>query len=252
MQVDKKLAALGLACLLVFALSSLPARLVLAIVTPAEVSTFGINGTIWQGSARIIAFNGQQFRNTEWNLSVPRLFLGQLGGEFKTRWGDGFMEGSGSIGLTGTITLGETSASFNAASLESLLGIPRVGGQVSLQLSELEVQDNWPYRLVGTGEIRNFSSPLMGAGAADIIGNVTLDFDTATETDGDAITGKLTDSGGPLVLKGTVLLKPPGSYTLKVRLKTRPDAPEALEKNLEFLGAPEADGMRVFQLAGSI
>jgi hypothetical protein len=92
----------------------------------------------------------------------------------------------------------------------------------------------------------------MGAGAADIIGNITLDFDTATETDGEAITGKLTDSGGPLELRGNLLLRPPGSYTLKVRLKARPEAPEALRKNLEFLGSPEADGMRVFQLAGSI
>jgi general secretion pathway protein N len=252
MRIDKRLAALGLACGLVFLISSLPARVVLAIVTPAEISTFGVNGTIWQGSARIIGFNGQQFRNTEWQLSIPRLFIGQIGGDFKTRWGDGFMEGFGTISLTGTIILGETRASFNAASLEPLLGIPRVGGQVSLQLSELEVKENWPYRLVGTGEIRNFSSPLMGTGPADIIGNVSLDFDTATETDGDAITGKLTDLGGPLELKGNLLLRPPGSYTLKARLKARPDAPEALSKNLEFLGPPEADGMRVFQLAGSI
>jgi hypothetical protein len=58
--------------------------------------------------------------------------------------------------------------------------------------------------------------------------------------------------GGPLELKGTILLRPPGSYTLKARVKARDSAPEALKKNLEFLGAPESDGMRIFQLAGSI
>ncbi|MDP6694977.1 MAG: type II secretion system protein N [Gammaproteobacteria bacterium] len=252
MDKHKKLAGAVLALALLFAVRMFPAHVAFAIVTPAEVTGFGINGTVWQGSARIINAGGQQFRNTEWDLALSRLFIGKFGGDFKTRWGDGFLEGFGTLSILGTIALTESRASFNAASLESVIGIPRVGGQVSLQLEELEVKENWPHRLVGTGEIRNFSSPLMGQGEADIIGNLSLDFDTGTETDVNAITGKLADMGGPLELKGTLLLRPPGSYTLKARVKARDSAPEALKKNLEFLGAPESDGMRIFQLAGSI
>jgi hypothetical protein len=252
MEKYKKPVGLGLVLVLLFAIRMFPAHVAFAIATPDEVTGFGINGSVWQGSARIINANGQQFRNTEWNLALSRLFIGQFGGDFKTRWGDGFLEGFGTINLLGTIALADARANFNATSLESLLGIPRVGGQVSLKLEELQVKNDWPHRLVGSSEIRNFSSPLMGRGKADIIGNISLDFDTGTETNVNAISGKLADLGGPLELKGTILLRPPGSYTLKVRVKARDSAPEALKRNLEFLGAPESDGMRIFQLAGSI
>lgn len=248
----RKVAGAGLILALLFAIRLFPAHVAFAMFAPDEVTGFGINGTVWQGSARIISAGGQQLRNTEWDLALTRLLIGRFGGDFKTRWGDGFLEGFGTVSMLGTISMADARASFSATSLESVLGIPRVGGQVSLQLEELQVKDNWPHRLVGKGEIRNFSSPLMGQGEADIIGNVSMDFDTGTETDVNAITGRLSDSGGPLELKGTILLQPPGSYTLKVRVKARDSAPEALKRNLEFLGNPESDGTRIFQLAGSI
>ncbi|MDP7271993.1 MAG: type II secretion system protein N, partial [Gammaproteobacteria bacterium] len=148
MEKHKKLAAVGLALALLFMLRMFPAHVAFAILTPAEVTGFGINGTVWQGSARIINANGQQLRNTEWDLALSRLFIGRLGGDFKTRWGDGFLEGFGTISVLGTIALTDARASFSAASLESVIGIPRVGGQVSLQLRELQVKENWPHRLV--------------------------------------------------------------------------------------------------------
>ena len=252
MLVSRKTIIAGVVFAAALLLVSFPARLAFGLFAPQGVTGFGIGGTIWQGNARIISINGQQFRNTEWDIAVFRLLLGQLGGDFKTRWAGGFLEGSGTISIGGTLELTDTVGSFNAASLEPLLGIPQVGGQVSMQVSQFEAHDNWPYKLIGTVEIRNFSSPLMGAGAADVIGNIALDFDTATETNSDTITGKLTDVGGPLEIKGTLLLTPPGNYNLKARIKARPNAPEALYKNLEFLGQPEADGMRIFQIAGSI
>jgi general secretion pathway protein N len=252
LQEYKKLLTLAVACFLVFFVTMLPARVVFAVFMPNSVQGFGVEGSIWKGSARIINVAGQQLRNTEWDLALSRLVIGQLGGDFKTRWGSGFAEGFGSISMAGTIRLSDAQASFDVALLNSLLGIPKVGGQISLQIEDLEVIDSWPRRLSGSGEIRNLSSPLMGNGAADLIGNVAVEFDTATETDTQTITGQIYDTGGPLELKGTILLTPPGNYDLSTRLKTRPDAPKVLQQNLQFLGSPESDGSHIFKLAGSI
>ena len=251
-QEYKKLLTLGIACFLVFFLTMLPARIVFAVFMPNSVQGFGVEGSIWNGRARIINVAGQQLRNTEWNLALSRLALGQIGGNFKTRWGSGFAEGFGSISMTGTLRLRDAQASFDVGLLNALLGIPKIGGQISLKIKDLEVINNWPHLLSGSGEIRNLSSPLMGRGAADLIGNVAVEFDTATETDTQTITGQIQDTGGPLELSGTVLLTPPGNYDLSTRLKTRRDAPKELRDNLQFLGSPESDGSYIFKLAGSI
>ena len=92
----------------------------------------------------------------------------------------------------------------------------------------------------------------MGRGEAALIGNFALDFDSSTETDPAMLTGKISDTGGPLELSGNLLLAAPASYTLKTRLKARPDAPKSMETNLAFLGSPEADGSRIFEFAGSL
>ena len=252
MQNYKKLITLGTACFLLFFFTLFPARIVFAVFMPDSVQGYGVEGSIWKGSARIINAGGQQLRNTEWDIALSRLLLGQIGGDFKTRWGSGFAEGFGTLSMTGTIRLSDTQANFDVATVSSMFGIPQVGGQVNLAINNLEVVSNWPHKLTGTGEIRNLSSPLMGSGAADLIGNVAIEFDSDTETDTDTITGQIKDSGGPLELKGTLLLTPPGNYDLDTRIKARQSAPKELKDNLQFLGSPESDGSHIFKLAGSI
>lgn len=252
MRALQKPALIGLLLFILLLLVQFPAGSAFRLLAPEGVSGFGFSGTAWKGSARIISLGGQDFRNIEWDVSAWRLLTGRLAGSFKSRWANGFVEGFGSLGIGGTMRLQDTQAAFGTSVLAAAFGIPSVGGQANLRVTELELRNNWPYRLVGKGELRNFSSPLMGRGEADIIGDLALEFDTSTETDDATITAQLTDIGGPLELRGTLVLTPPGNYTLKARIRARPEAPEALRRNLEFLGPPEADGMHIFELAGSI
>ena len=252
MPSPKQLAVAGTAALLVFMLSQFPAATAFAWFAPAGSGGFGFQGTVWNGSARLISIGGQQLRNTRWKLSVWRLITGRIAGEFETRWGGGFIETQASVSFTGAIDMKGVRGSFDIAPLSPLLGIPQAGGIATIDLSEVEVRDNWPRRLVGSGEIRNLSSPLMGRGDAQLIGDIGISFDTSTETDVDTITGLLSDTGGPLELNGTLLLTPPGNYELKSRVKARSGAAESLRRNLNFLGAPEPDGTHIFQIAGSI
>jgi hypothetical protein len=254
MRPEMRLVSLGAICFTLFLIVLFPARAAFGLFLPEGVSAFGVSGTLWAGSAKIITVSGQQLRNTEWDLALPRLLLGQLAGDFQTRWSGGFLEGSGSVSMLGNLTLSESRANFDAAILKSALNTPEIGGQVSLQITELQAAgfEEWPAVLIATAEIRNLSSPLMGRGEAGQIGSVAIVFDTSAETDENLIYGVIEDIGGPLEAKGNLLLTKPVSYALKVRVKARDGASAGLKQNLEFLGAAEADGARVFQLAGSI
>jgi general secretion pathway protein N len=252
MRPNLKLVGLGLACFIVFLIALLPARAVFALLPADTINAFGVSGSIWNGSAKIINASGQQLRNTEWDIALSQMLLGRLGGEFKTRWNGGFIEGYGSISLGGTIRLSDTQGSVDASALPVAAGSTRLSGQISLRIDELVLTDNWPRHLVGHAEVTNLTSPLMGRGSAGLIGNFAVDFDSNEEPGTDAITGKITDIGGPLELKGSLLLSAPANYTLKTRLKARADAPDTLRNNLDFLGAADADGSRVFDLAGSL
>jgi len=252
MRPDLKFVGVGLACFLFFLIAFFPARAGFALFAPDTVSGFGFSGSIWNGSARLINAGGQQLRNTEWDIALTQLMLGRIGGDFKTRWNGGFAEGFGTISVAGTLRLSETRASVDAAALQMVAGAPALGGQITLQINELKLDDNWPSHLIGQAAVTNLSSSMMGRGAAELIGNFEVYFDSTQEIDPNVLTGNISDTGGPLELTGTLQVEAPANYTLKTRLKARPDAPASLERNLEFLGSPEADGSRLFQFAGSL
>jgi general secretion pathway protein N len=252
MPSTRTLALTGLLLIIVFTIVRFPARTAVTLFAPADVGAFGVDGTVWSGRARIINARGLQLRNTEWDLALSQLLLGRLGGDLKSRWAGGFIEGFGYVTIGGQYSLRDTTVSVDVSMLDGASALGNVGGQLAAQLDELDLVDNWPTRLVGSGEIRDLSSSLMGQGAAQIIGDIGFEFNTAAETAADMVTGQLRDTGGSLEVDGTLVLMAPRDYELKTRIKPRANAPANLRNNLGFLGAPEPDGTYIFQLAGSI
>lgn len=250
MRLNKLFLVLGGTAFLVFLLAMLPARIIF-LTLPEPVQAFGVEGSIWRGSARIIDTGGLQIRNTEWKIELSQLLLARVGGEFKTRWNGGFAEGNASLGLGGSLIVRDTRSAMDAAPLAQAVGAPPIAGQVSIELEELELQDMWPASLKGRGEIRNLSSSLMGQGAAAQIGNVAIEFTGEQNTD-ESIIGLIKDIGGPLEINGTLQLTPDRAYDLKTRVKARPGAPEQLRNNLQYLGSPADDGSHEFGLQGSV
>ena len=252
MVLKRKLITLGACVFAVFLVSQLPARLLFIAIPDTVAQGFGAEGTIWNGKVRIINVAGLQLRNTEWNLAVSRLLLGQLAMNYKTRWGGGFAEGFAAASITGNLSFADTLASLNVAALSPLLNMPRLGGQLSLNLKQLELVDNWPRSINGELEIRNLSAQLLESGQTDMIGNLAVSFDGTTNVDETGVTGILRDTGGPLELDGTIVLSAPSAYEINTRVRARPDAPKSTRDSLRFLGAPESDGRYIFNLAGSI
>ena len=252
MRFPAKFAGIIAACFLLFLLLLLPARAGFWLFAPSGVNGFGFTGTVWNGSVQLIRAPNLQLVNTQWDLASLRLLLGQLAGDIETNWNGGFVEGFAAISLGGNVTLRNTKASFDATALQPVLNTLPVKGQISIKVKQLQLRDNWPAYIVGDAEVRNLSSTMLGTGADGLLGDFVLSFDSTTETDADSVKGNISDAGGPLEVTGELLLTPPSQYALKVRVKARNEASIAMRRNLEFLGQPEGDGARIFQLAGSI
>jgi hypothetical protein len=252
MRLDRKAAGFVVACFIVFLLVFFPARAGFWLFAPAGVSGFGFAGTLWNGSSQIIRTENLQLRDTKWDLALLRLFLGQLAGDIETRWNGGFLEGFAALSVSGEVTLRDVRATLDASALQAAFNTPPMSGQLNVTVTKLDLRDRWPQYLVANGEISNLSSTMLGSGGDAMLGSFAVSFDTTTETEVGTVTGKITDTGGPLEVNGALLLTPPAEYSLKVRVKARDETSLALRRNLDFLGQPEADGTRIFQLAGSI
>ena len=252
MPAYKKFIAVLAGAFVLFLLLFFPARAGFWLFAPEGVNGFGFSGTVWNGSSKIIRAGNLQLRDTEWDLNLLRLLIGQIAGDVETRWNGGFLEGFVAIAINGDVAVRDARGNFDASALQAAFNTPPMNGEISLDIASLELSDRWPEYLVATAEIRNLSSPMLGAGADGMLGSFAISFDTTTETEVGSVTGKIADSGGPLEANGTLLLTAPGQYSLKVRVKPRDDISLALRRNLDFLGPPEADGARIFQLAGSI
>jgi hypothetical protein len=251
MENPRKLAGIGLICFLLFAVISLPARIPLQLIASESLRFCGVHGTVWQASIDTISLPGAQLRNAEWDLSLLRLLRGQIGGDLKSRWDGGFFEGAAAVSLLGTVSLQDAQANMTAAWLSGVAGLPRLDGQVSIEIDTLTLVDNWPEEFVGIIRADALSSTMIGAGTEGLLGNAIAEFDSTQETEAGVLTGMIRDDGGPLGLDGKLILRQPDSYNLSVQVEERSGASVALRQNLQFLGSPNADGRRVFEFGGS-
>ena len=250
MTAPRKLAGFGLICFICFAVVSCPARVPFLLVDPSLVKASGVRDTLWSGSAAQIDVAGTLLSNTQWNLDLSRLLLGQIGGDIETRWDGGFASGFMTSSVLGTIRAKNVDVNLQAAWVAGITGMPGLDGQVNVVLDKLTVTEQWPRELVGVIKIANLSSTLLGSGAAGQLGNIKVDFEPAKENS-DAITGIIRDEGGPLELNGTLVLTRPNNYSIDVQLKARPSASRMLQQNMFVLGSPDSNGAYTFQLAGS-
>ena len=77
-----------------------PAAVAYRWLAPAEVRLSGVDGTLWQGNARLGSVDTLGFQDLEWQLKPSRLLLGQLAATLSLKLGEGFLDGNVATGLT--------------------------------------------------------------------------------------------------------------------------------------------------------
>jgi len=240
------LVALGIGAFLLFALVTLPASAVLSLVHPPGVTLAGISGTIWNGRAQAVRSGSMHIGSVEWDLHVLALLTGKLGADVKVTRSDGFAQGS--IVMSGSrITMRGLNASLPISALPGNV-VRGWTGTATVRLTQLALENAWPVAATGTVQVADLVGP---ANRPLPMGGYKVVFPEGAAA--EALQGALSDTGGgPLAVNGTIDIKKDRSYVVKGLVATRPGAPSDMARQLEILGAPDAQGRREFAIENSM
>ncbi|MDJ0927710.1 MAG: type II secretion system protein N [Gammaproteobacteria bacterium] len=244
------LATLGGVSLLVFLLISLPARLLSVVTAGFGLQLINPSGSIWQGQASAVRGPGISLQAVSWDLHRAALLWGRLGAAVEAKIPGGFVQGYLAAGLGGNIQLEDAEIVGPLSIVGNSFGVPLSGGEISVRMSFLELQDNWPVAAVGEVRLGNVPLGLPGAMQTAGVGSFLASFDQAEP--GDELVGTLSDLGGALEFAGRLVLSQPRNYTIEGLIRARPDAPDELRQALVLLGPEEGAGRRRFSVAGSL
>ena len=242
------LVALGIAAFVLFALATLPARVVVKPLASRGIIVNGVTGTLWKGTAQVVQTGAINLGSVEWDMSALPLLTGRVVADVKLTRADGFAQANVTAAASGRIALSELVASLPLSALPRSVAPPGWLGKLNVKLASLVISNGWPASAAGTVEVLDLIGPPRQPAA---MGSYKLTF--PEQAPPDVLAGALTDISGPLQIAGTLELKAADrSYVINGLVATRPDASPQLSNSLQFLGPPDAQGRRQVSLAGTM
>lgn len=205
-----------------------------------------VGGTVWDGHAGMARAFGEPLGRVRWSASpisvlrgAPRVDLALDGERY---------QGSTSAVLRGALSaeLADAKFSFPAERLRPALDVPGLvpSGSVEVNLPTARIEGGYPRALRGDAVWRNAA---VSGEAAAALGDLKAEFSTTAD---GAITGVLSDLGGPLQLEGSFRLAFTG-YEAEALLRARGHNP-ALDKALNHVGERQPDGSAYLKITGTL
>jgi general secretion pathway protein N len=235
-----------------FTLATFPAAVVVQWFVPPELSVSGVQGTLWSGSTTSIAADGLAVRDVRWSVRPWQLLLGRVDAAVEARLPDGFVA-TDVVASPSSIRFANLRGGTSLPSLTNLLPVRGMRGQASFALESLELENNWPTRVVGELRVSGLEvAPFASNGRQQLLalGDYTVTFTAAPPRE---LAARFVDNGGPLEVGGTVTVDATRSYTLDALIEPRPGADEQLVQGLTIMTAePDAEGRRRLTLTGSL
>lgn len=232
-----KLIALGALAYGVFLIATVPAGLALSAVQGlAPVEFGGLQGTLWNGRVRAVAWEGKALGALEWQVRPAGLFTGRIPADL--RISGPLLDGKGRLAakIGGGLELRETQLRATPALIQQLAALPlELGGEFFLRLDSLSVD-------AGTLPVVDGEVVWKGARVLAPLATALGDYRVDLETRENGIHGTITDQGGPFRTSGNLLVRPDGQYQLTLRLVPDTNTPAELRDGLKLLGRPDARG----------
>jgi general secretion pathway protein N len=245
----RTLIVLGVVAFIVFALATLPARVVLARLASSGVQASGVAGTIWNGQAQVLTVGGGRIGSVSWRLRVLPLFTGRASAQVNVKREDGFLESGVSASPSGRVAFSNLTGSLPLSALPP--NVLRGGwtGALNLKLANLVLESGWPTAAAGVVEVIDITGP---ANKPVNMGSYKATFAEDDAPEQGVLRGAVVDLGGPIEINGTIELKAAErSYRVQGLVATRPDAPRDVTNALQFLGPPDQRGRREFGTEGT-
>src|SRR5690606_9412939 len=140
--------ALGVGAYVAFVAAKFPAAAAVQWFVPNEISVAGVRGTLWSGSASAVGIDGFPLRDVRWQVRPSRLLLGRIDAALEARLPEGFVS-TDLIASPSSMRFANLRGGASLPSLNALLPVRGMRGQASVVLDSLELEGDWPARVVG-------------------------------------------------------------------------------------------------------
>jgi hypothetical protein len=226
-------------------LARLPARALLPLL-PAGTSCQTPTGTVWQGSCSELHVPRVALMDVSWTVHPAALLGLRLSADVASDDPRAVVRAAVTLSRGARLQLRAVTAQLPLQG-----GLPGIfpsglSGQVQVAIDSATLDHNQLIALQGSVRVLQLRSESQ---AADL-GSFELLFPPAAQ--GDPIDGRLRDLGGPLSVSGDLRLMRAGGYDLSGYVAARPQASADVVQALQLLGPPDAQGRRMFSLAGSL
>ena len=235
---------LAVVAFVVIVVARLPASWVIPS-SPGAFSCTSLDGSIWNGTCTGLVAQGTPVGDLTWDLHVLRLFTGKLSANIVLNRPTGTVSGDFAVGFDKNLSLSNVQASLPLdRDLAALLppNFRSMQGSVQANIDEAHIsKNNIVTDVKGTVEVHDLVTHDPEPTAW---GSYRLNFPGDTTPPA----GELKDlGGGPLGVDGhVVLMQDKPGFNLDLFLTTRPNTPESLTSQLQYL-APDAQGRRELQ-----
>jgi hypothetical protein len=210
---------------------------------PAGLSCDTVDGTLWNGACGGLMLRHQQLLgDLIWQLQPARLLLGRLAAHVELTQAGDFVNADLEVSPSGRLFA--HNVHLNPALVPQLPAGLR--GVVRADLAHVEFNHGRLAALSGRIEAHDLAQT---GGNTVELGSYALAFKEAAPR--AAIAGELTDLGGPLALAGTLRVTPEPGFVVDGTVAARPTASPNLVRQLQMLGAPDAQGRRSFSIANT-
>jgi len=223
-----------------------PARVAYRWFAPDTVAVSGITGSIWSGSADHASSDGIYFHDLSWRFKPLGLFTAKLVYAIAAKPNSGFVEGDIGLGIGGTLHISNLQAAIGLQALDQIPAIRGVRGNASLRFEELTIKDGLPVAANGIVEISNLVIPFVTSGS---IGGYRAEFHPQQE---GGINASIEDMDGAVDLAGSLALAVDRTYEFRGLVAAKPETPQGVRQQLQFLGSANDRGQHQIDLDGQL
>jgi general secretion pathway protein N len=236
---------IGVITLLLGLLVIFPARVAHHWFTPAGVAISGIQGSIWRGHALEGEMGGIYVRNLNWRMRPWQLFTGELAYSVEADALSGFINGDVAIGVGGSASIRNLTASLSLQSVQSIVRMSGLDGTANLQFERLVFENGIPVAADGTLEVANLLAPLIHRSP---VGGFRAEFFTQES----GVMASVEDTDAIVDLAGSLSVSADRTYRFLAQVAPKSTTPEDLREQMRFLGTPNERGQYELRLEGQL
>ncbi len=224
-----------------------PADVAAHWVLPESVKVYGIEGTIWSGSAEQVdpGAAGIVLGDTRWTINPLSVLTARASGTLSTQLDErSRLNTSFSKPFFGqSLALSDTQGIIDLSAVPAALRPNQVAGRVGLSFDTLRLDAMWPTRAQGSVDLVDLQ--LSRPSQIDL-GSFEIVFD------GSGVVGKVADTDSDISVNGELSLAADRSYLFEGSALAGPNANRNIADALQFLGAQDADGRVALSFSGTV